>query len=119
MGSDQAAKRLAIWPKNSGEATGLRRAAGGDQTAVQEILAPHRDRPKGKMHLSLATHLLGRLKMASQATIKPETRLIVQNALIKTDFTDREGWRSDYQTAQGDSVADTWINGRIRRSRRR
>src|SRR5437660_6447111 len=40
--------------------------------------------------MSLAAHLLGQLTTPSQAAIKPETRLIVQDALNNMDQVDRE-----------------------------
>ncbi len=40
--------------------------------------------------MSLAAHLLGQLTTPSQAAIKAETRIIVQNALNAMDPTDRE-----------------------------
>src|SRR5262245_17977707 len=40
--------------------------------------------------MSLAAHLLGQLTTPSQAAIKAETRLIVQDALNNMDLTDRE-----------------------------
>lgn len=40
--------------------------------------------------MSLAAHLLGQLTTPSQAAIKAETRLIVQDALNNMDATDRE-----------------------------
>jgi hypothetical protein len=98
MGSDR--------PKNSSEATALQRTAGGDQPTVQEMLAPHRDRLKGMVHLSLAAHLLGRLTTPSQAVVKAEARLIVQSALINQGGH-RQRLSARHQTAQGDSVADT------------
>ena len=115
----------------------VQRAAGGDQQAVQELFARHRDRLKRMVHLrlsrrlqgrvddsdvlqeaflnistqlrdadrevtlhrgalpeadsmSLAAHLLGQLTTPSQAAIKAETRLMVQEALNSMDPIDRE-----------------------------
>ncbi len=88
--------------------------------------------------ISLAAHLLGQLTTPSQAAIKAETRLIVQEALNNMDPTDREvlalkhfeqlstseiaevlgmskaGAGSRYlrhQTAQRDPLSNTWLHG--------
>src|SRR6516164_7000550 len=71
MGSEMA--------PNSEESTALlQRAAAGDQRAVQELLAPHRDRLKRMVHLRLSRRLQGRV---DDSDVLQEAFLDVSNHL--------------------------------------